>query len=236
MTTRNTHHAGSQLRRAAVEEQRAGDERDRADDRPRARAARPARRSRTRTSRGRGARAPTSAPAGARSPTNAPMTHERADQPGEADRRRCRTRTRSAPGPTTSRKYAIDGLMSGAAAESPRSSRWNRTSWLGWRRRSVPVPITLAVDELHRTGRGGDGLAVELHDELAEGRPHAVGARRRRRPRPSRGARPPSLRAPSGSRPLRRGQRGEAVGDAGARARARVVEPDRLPGPGAGAR
>ena len=49
-----------------------------------------------------------------------------------------------------------------------------RTSWFGWRRRSRPSPITLAVDSVDLARRGLDGLAVERHDELAEGRAHAV--------------------------------------------------------------
>ena len=105
----------------------------------------------------------------------------------------------------------------------------NRTSWLGWRRRSLPVPITLAVESLTAPAGGGDRLAVELHDHLADGRAHAVGGADVAWPavEPSRVARELAgavgiatvalRRAPRGGRPRRRGVLG-----------VRVVEPHRV--------
>ena len=85
--------------------------------------------------------------------------------------------------------------------------------------------------ELHRTRGGGDGLAVELHDELADGRPDAVrgtdGARRGRA-EPRAGELPGAV----GVATVASGERGQAVG----RRRRGCRRPGRRAAPGARAR
>ena len=87
---------------------------------------------------------------------------ERADERDRARRRRrarCEIVKNSkmiSASPTTSRKYAIDGLVSVCTAWPTRSSLRKRMSWSGWRRRSWPLPTTFAVSTLHRAGRGVD--------------------------------------------------------------------------------
>ena len=108
---------------------------------------------------------------------------QRADQPGQADRRGVELEhdQREAGDDQEVRDRRADQAVQQRVAESEPVEH------------DVLVGLAPAVRagadhlrgrELHRTGGGGDGLAVELHDDLADGRPDAVrgtdGARRGR--------------------------------------------------------